>query len=111
MKKKFVIMLLCQISLALPSCNKHNILDQERQKLDAERERIMQEAAALDVKIQSMPNAYNLNTLQRQVEALEKKATALEAEAAAKMKKWEDIEARFLPLKAQAEAYKAKHAP
>jgi predicted nucleic acid-binding Zn-ribbon protein len=84
-------MLLCQISLALPSCNKHNILDQERQKLDAERERIMQEAAALDVKIQSMPNAYNLNTLQRQVEALEKKATALEAEAAAKMKKWEAI--------------------
>jgi len=95
--------------LSLSGCNKHNILTQEREKLDAEREAVQAQIAEMDRAIQTMPDEFNLVAQQRKLEEVEKKAAVLEAEASAKMKKWEDIEARFLPLKKQAEAYRAKN--
>lgn len=103
------ILLLSLLSFSLSGCNKHNILRQEREKLDAEREAVQVQIAELDRTIQALPDAFNLVALQRNLEEVEKKAASVEAEASAKMKKWEDIEARFLPLKKQAEAYRAKN--
>jgi hypothetical protein len=94
---------------SLTGCNKHNILTQEREKLDAERQAVQAQIAEMDRAIQAMPDEFNLVALQRKLEEVEKKAQTVEAEAGAKMKKWEDIEARFLPLKKQAEAYRAKN--
>lgn len=104
-----LLLLLSLLSFSLPGCNKHNILRQEREKLDAEREAVQAQIAELDRTIQAMPDAFNLVALQRKLEEVEKKTASVEAEASAKMKKWEDIEARFLPLKKQAEAYREKN--
>ena len=103
----FLIYLTCLVVGS--SCNKHKILDQERERLDAERQRLLTEINSLDAKIQAMPDAYNTIAIQRQIEGVEQKAAQVENEAATKMKKWSDIEAQFLPLKAQAEQYKAKY--
>lgn len=107
--KHSTILLLPLLILPLSGCNKHNILKQEREKLDAEREAVQMQIDEMDRVIQAMPDAYNLVALQRNLEEMEKKAASVEAEASAKMKKWEDIEARFLPLKKQAEEYRAKN--
>lgn len=93
------------------SCNKHNILDAEREKLEAERAALIKEMADLDRKIQSMPDAYNTTTLERKVETTIEQAAKLEAEADEKMKKWSGIEAKLLPLKKEADEYRAKFAP
>lgn len=95
--------------LLTAGCNKHQVLDQEREKLDAERARVVAEMSDLDKKIQALPDGYNINVLERQSETLEKKAVELEAQASEKMRKWESIEARFAPLKKEAEEYKAKY--
>lgn len=97
------------LSSLLVGCNKHEILEQERVKLDAERYTVEAQIAEMDRVIQGMPDGYNADLLQRKLEELEKKASEVEASASAKMKKWTDIEARFLPLKQQAEAYRTKN--
>ncbi len=103
------ILLLALLIFPLSGCNKHNILIQEREKLDSEREAIQVQIAELDRTIQGMPDAFNIAALQRKLEEVEKKSASVEAEASAKMKKWEYIESRFLPLKKQAEDYRAKN--
>lgn len=96
-------------ALAFTSCNKHKILEQEQIKVDAEREKVNSEIRAMDQKIASMPDTLNSGVITNQIEDLEKKAAAAEVEATAKLKKWTEIETAFLPLKTEAEAYKAKY--
>lgn len=97
------------LTSCLSGCNKHTRLEQERVKLDAERYTLEAQIADMDRVIQELPDGYNEELLQRKLGELEKKATEAEAAAAAKMKKWTDIETRFQPLKQQAEAYREKN--
>lgn len=90
-------------------CNKHRILDEERLKLEAERAALHAEIAKLDQKIIGMPDRLNETTLQRQIEALEKKGANLDALLVEQISELEALEKEFKPLKAEAEAFLARH--
>lgn len=109
--RAFLLTVLCLAGLfGTVGCNKHKILDAEREKLDVERATLIKEMADLDHEIQSMPSAYNTATLERQLETIAKQTAKLEAEADEKMKKWTGLETKLQALKKEVEEYKTRYA-
>lgn len=97
------------LTLVTGGCNKHKILEAEREKLDSERTALIKEMSDIDAKIQALPEAYHTAKLEKELETNNEQAAKLEAEAEELMKKWTAIETRLQPLKKEAEEYKARY--
>ncbi|MBN8417973.1 MAG: hypothetical protein J0L73_03580 [Verrucomicrobia bacterium] len=110
MYRPFILTGLAAITLA-SSCNKPNVLNDERVKLEAEYQRAKDEMRDLDGKLASIQTAPAADgkTLEQRHEEMVKKNKGLEAKVKALSKKCDAAEAALSEIQPRLEAYKAKY--
>lgn len=99
------------VAISSASCDRQKKLQEERQRIDTEAERVLSEIQTLDQRILSFGSvsASAAITLERQTAAMEQKAAYLQKEIdtmKAKLKSLESAAATFGP---KVDAYKAKY--
>lgn len=110
MDRPFILTSLAALALA-SSCNKPNVLNDERVKLEAEYQRAKDEIRVLDAKLESLQSSTGSigKTLEQKHEEMVKKNTELEAKSKYLSKKCDAAEAALKEIQPRLEAYKAKY--
>ncbi len=101
---------LLALTLLVPSCDKHVILQREIATLEAAVKADQAAASKYEQDIAALGGMSIEDKLKQQAAEAEQRILALDFDNAARQRKWSAIETEFAKLKPAAEAYKAAHA-
>jgi hypothetical protein len=101
---------LLALSMLVPSCEKHAILQQEIATLEAAVKADQAAVSKYEQDIAALGGLSIEDKLKQQTAEAEARTLALDFDNAARQRKWSAIETEFAKLKPAAEAYKAAHA-
>lgn len=99
------------VAISSASCDRQKKLQEERQRVDTEAERVLSEIQTLDQRILSLGSvaASAEITLERQTAAMEQKAAYLQNEINTMKAKLKSVESALAAFGPKVDTYKAKH--